>query len=187
MTRVKFMFTTTAILGLVGLALAQSTTPPTPAKPTQPPTSKPPVATTHTNVDSEIRQRVEAFAAAWNKHDATAMASFWTATGDLINPFGRTAKGRDEVLKLFQDEHNGFAKNSTFTLTNQSVRTIKPDVAILDIDSTITGITTPEGSAEPPLKHHVTLVLAKEANQWMFVAVRPVIYAPKPGEHAMTR
>jgi len=47
--------------------------------------------------EAGIRATDEVFAAAWNKHDAKAMAATWAKDGDLVNPFGRVAKGRAEV------------------------------------------------------------------------------------------
>ena len=67
--------------------------------------------------EAQIHARADEFAAAWNKHDPTAMAYFWSVDGDLINPFGRKAKGLTEIQRLFQDEQNGPMKNSTFRRT----------------------------------------------------------------------
>src|SRR5262245_25641340 len=72
--------------------------------------------------EQQIRERADEFAAAWNKHDTMAMAYVWSADGDLINPFGRKAKGLLEIERLFRDEHNGPMKNSTYTTTSMSVR-----------------------------------------------------------------
>ncbi|HEX9148245.1 MAG TPA: hypothetical protein VF958_03705, partial [Thermoanaerobaculia bacterium] len=50
--------------------------------------------------EAQVRARSQEFAASWNRHDPKAMAGVWAADGDLINPFGRTAKGRNEIEKL---------------------------------------------------------------------------------------
>ena len=41
-----------------------------------------------------IHARTQEFLAAWNRHDAKEMAAVWAPDGDLVNPFGRAAKGR---------------------------------------------------------------------------------------------
>jgi uncharacterized protein (TIGR02246 family) len=134
--------------------------------------------------ETEIKGRVEAFAAAWNKHDVKALTAMWTADGDLIDPFGSGAKGRAEIEKFWQQQHATGLKGTTYTVAGQTIRMLKPDIAIAEWDGTITGLKSADGKDLPALKHHVTIVLAKEASQWLFVAARPVVYAPPPGSGA---
>ena len=54
--------------------------------------------------EKEVRAVEDAFVAAWNKHDTKALAAGWAPDGDLINPFGRWAKGRAEVEKLLGEQ-----------------------------------------------------------------------------------
>ncbi|PYQ52672.1 MAG: hypothetical protein DMF59_04020, partial [Acidobacteria bacterium] len=91
--------------------------------------------------EQQIRERLDEFAATWNKHDPTAMAYFWSVDGDLINPSGRKAKGLTEIQRLFQDEQNGVMKNSTYTVTSASIRMLDPTLAIVDSDAEIAGVT----------------------------------------------
>src|SRR5690242_4541695 len=70
--------------------------------------------------DAAIRKRHDEWCDAWNKHDPKAMAAFWTADGDLINPFGRHAKGTAEIEKLFTEEQSGPMKESTYAGTVES-------------------------------------------------------------------
>lgn len=131
--------------------------------------------------EAQVRARSQEFAAAWNRHDVKAMAAVWASDGDLINPFGRVAKGRAEVEKLFADEHSTVMKDSTFTITNMTVRLIKPDVAIADWDVEIAGMHAADGSAIPTQKMHVSDVMVKKAGQWSTVSARPMAYLPPPG------
>jgi uncharacterized protein (TIGR02246 family) len=131
--------------------------------------------------ESQVRARSQEFAAAWNQHDAKAMAALWAPDGDVINPSGRVAKGRAEVEKLFTDEHSSFMKGTTFTITGNAVRLLKPDVAFADWDVDISGMQAPDGTAMPTRKFHVNVVLVKKSGQWWVVAGRPVSYLPPPG------
>ena len=49
--------------------------------------------------DAAIQKRHDEWCEAWNKHDAKLMAGFFVGDGDLINPFGRHAKGTAEIEK----------------------------------------------------------------------------------------
>jgi len=138
------------------------------------------VAAPDTGSEAQVRARCQEFAAAWNRHDAKAMAGFWAPDGDLINPSGRMAKGRADVEKLFTDEQAGVMKGTTFTITGMTVRLLEPDIAVADWDVEISGMQSPEGTAMPVLKTHVNSVMMKKSGQWWVVAGRPVIYQSAP-------
>jgi uncharacterized protein (TIGR02246 family) len=127
-----------------------------------------------------VHARGQEFLAAWAKNDSQALAAIWAEDGDLINPFGRVAKGRTEVEKLFHDEQTTMMKGTTFTVLSETIREIAPDTAIADWESEITGMQSPHG-ALPPLKNHVTIVFVKKGGQWWVAAARPEAYLPPPG------
>jgi uncharacterized protein (TIGR02246 family) len=128
--------------------------------------------------DASIQKRLDEFVAAWNKHDPKALAAVFGPDGDLINPFGRAAKGPAEIEKLFQDEHTGVMKSSTYTLGTTAVRMLDADAAVVDWDGSVDGMVAPDGSAMPPFKHHVTAVLKKQDGQWWIFAVRAMAAGP---------
>jgi len=127
-----------------------------------------------------IEKRTGEFVAAWNRHDSTALAAFWLPDGDLLNPFGRWAKGRAEVAKLLGEEHSTVMKATTFTVDAVWVRTPSPNVAVADWDITIAGMTGPDGSMMPAQKMHVAMVWIKKGGTWSIMAGRPMIPAPLP-------
>jgi uncharacterized protein (TIGR02246 family) len=133
--------------------------------------------------EASIRRFGVDFSAAWNRHDPKAMASFWAEDGDLINPFGRWAKGRAEVEKLFQDEHAGVMAGTSYSTTLSSVRFLTPDVAVTDWDIVVTGMRGPDGSAAPPFKPHLALVMVRRGGRWLSLAARPYAFlAPPPAK-----
>jgi len=85
-----------------------------------------------------IEARVNEFIAAWNVHDAKAMAATFAENADLINPFGKNPSGRVEIEKLFVEEQGGVMKGSTYTLQSTAIREISPGVALADWDGTVT-------------------------------------------------
>jgi len=129
--------------------------------------------------DAAIRKRHDEWCEAWNKHDPKAMAAFWTADGDLINPFGRHAKGTAEIEKLFTEEQTGPMKDSTYSGTVENIRHIG-DVAIVDVEGEITGMKNAEGNEMPPFKHHVTWIARKVDGKWMAEGARAFAYRRPP-------
>ena len=127
-----------------------------------------------------IRQRHDEWAASWNKYDPKLMASFWTADGDLINPFGRHARGTAEIEKLFTDEHTGPMAGTTYAGTIENIRYLGKTHAIIDVAGEITGMKGPDGAAAPPFKHHVTWIAEKKAGKWMALGARAFVALPAP-------
>ena len=130
--------------------------------------------------DAAIRKRHDEWCEAWNKHDPKAMAAFWTADGDVINPFGRHAKGTAEIEKLFTEEQSGPMAGTTYSGTIESIRYIG-EVAIVDVAGEIAGMKGPDGAAAAvPFKHHVTWIARKVDGKWMAEGARAFAYMPGP-------
>jgi uncharacterized protein (TIGR02246 family) len=132
--------------------------------------------------DQAIKDRIQSFQDAWNKHDVKAMAGVFTDDGTLVNPFAVTAHGRDEISKVFTDEHEHAFKATTYTSSDIAIQSITSDVAVVDSTGNITGIQAPDGSATADFPHHVTWVFVKQDGKWMVAAARAFQFSGKPGE-----
>jgi uncharacterized protein (TIGR02246 family) len=132
--------------------------------------------------DAVIQKRHDEWVAAWNSHDPKVMASFWLVNGDLIDPFGRHAQGRQAIEKLFEAEHTGTGVmvGTTYAGTVENIRYIGKNVAIVDVTAEVSGMKGPDGAAMPPFKHHVTWVAEKKNGKWMAFAARPCVAVPPP-------
>jgi uncharacterized protein (TIGR02246 family) len=135
------------------------------------------------NDEEKIRARTQEFADAWNKHDPTAMAYFWSVDGDLVNPFGRRASGLTEIQRLFADEQSKAMKATTYTVTGMKVRFLNPMTAVVDQDLEITNIAAPDGTTMT-MKPHVTSVMTKSGGQWWIASARAFAYMPPPAPPA---
>ena len=127
-----------------------------------------------------IKDRLDEFQAAWNKHDPKAMAAVMTPKGTLINPAGVMAKGREEVAKLVEHEHETMFKGSTYTIKEVVVHEVTDDLIVADVDATITGVKKPDGTAAPDFDHHVVWVFVKTPGKWLAAAARPYQFLSKP-------
>ena len=130
--------------------------------------------------DAAIRKCHDEFVAAWNKHDTKLMAAFFAADGDLINPFGRHAKGTEAIEKLFAEEHAGPMAKSKYAGTIESIRYIGKDVAIVDVAGEITGMKGADNADAPPFKHHVTWIATKNSGKWLAVGARAFVTISPP-------
>ncbi|GAC1432452.1 MAG: hypothetical protein NVSMB68_04910 [Thermoanaerobaculia bacterium] len=131
--------------------------------------------------EAALRATYDAFVAAWNSHDAKAMAAAWANDGDLVNPFGRAARGREAIETMMQDEHSKALRQSTYKPGPLSIRFLEPEIAVVESDDEITGMTAADGTAVPAMHIHAVRVMQKKAGKWLAVVARPMIYPPAPG------
>jgi hypothetical protein len=85
------------------------------------------------------------------------------------------------LTALFQDEQSTVMKGSTYSSTLTSVKIVAPHVAVTDWDIQVVGMHGPNGSALPPFRPHLTIVLVKKGGQWACAAARPYQFLPPPG------
>ncbi|HEX9160835.1 MAG TPA: SgcJ/EcaC family oxidoreductase [Thermoanaerobaculia bacterium] len=126
--------------------------------------------------ETAIRHSDQVFSAAWNSHDAKAMAATWMQDGDLINPSGRVAKGRAGIETLLGEEHATAFKHSTYTSGPITIHFLRPDVAVAECFTEITGVVNPDGSSAPSMNVYIMRIVQNKDGQWLTVSARPVIY-----------
>jgi uncharacterized protein (TIGR02246 family) len=129
--------------------------------------------------EAAIRKLSNDFFAAWSRNDVKALTATFADDADLINPFGRVAKGHAEIEKLLTEEHAGPFKGTKYEAT-VTLRMLAPTIALGDWDATVTGMHDPSGKELPPFKHHVAAVYIKRGAQWLAAAARPYAFLPPP-------
>lgn len=128
--------------------------------------------------EDAIRKLYAQYTVAWNQHDPKAMAAFWTLDGDYIEPDGHQAKGRADVEKLFTKEQQTVFKDSTLSLTIETVWFITENVALVDGKYDLSGVRDLAGERLPTRKGHLTAVLMREDGPWKVAAGRAMIPVP---------
>lgn len=122
------------------------------------------------SAEKTIKDRSKDFDAAWNKHDAEAVAAYYAVNGEIVTETGDPLAGRDGIQQALTDAFNGGLKDSTLTSTIGTVRLIKPDVAIVDSD-----IELKTGDAEAR-KLHVVSVIVNKDGKWLNETTRAIAY-----------
>jgi len=116
--------------------------------------------------EAAIRKILDARNAAYNNHDAKALAATSAPDADLVTGTGRVISGRAAIEKNYLDAFAGLDKNASVRIDSSKVRFITADSAILDMD----GVTT--GRTDGAIKTHATRVYVKRNREWMVVAIR---------------
>ena len=79
-----------------------------------------------------IKNVLNAFIDAWNKHDAKAFAAIFSEDADFTNVRGQSKRGREEIEKHHEPGFKTKWKDSHQKITEHKIRFIKPDVAAVD-------------------------------------------------------
>ena len=133
---------------------------------------------------SAIAAVVQSEADAWNRGDAEAFGAHYAENGSFTNVIGQQLYGREAFVKQHAGIFSTIYKGSHNTFTIGRVTFVRPDVAVVDIDGTLTGA----NRLPPGLKAgedgalHVKLqeVMTREKGQWWIAAFHNVAVYPLP-------
>ncbi len=95
-----------------------------------------PVATAE---EALIRKVVDAEEGAWNRGDAKTFAARFQEEGSFTDVFGTVSRGRARLESRQSELFAAHFKGSVLALKVRRIRFLRPDVAIVDIDTEVTG------------------------------------------------
>ncbi len=136
---------------------------------------------TVTEETAAIQAIVAGEVAAWNHGDAKAFSAHYAEDGSFTNVVGLTLYGREAFEKQHDRIFNTIYKGSTNALTIGKIRFIRPDVAIVDTESRLSGFTQlPPGvqtQSDGAIHTKLQMVMTKEAGEWQISAFHNVAVA----------
>ena len=118
--------------------------------------------------EATIRKAWQDYVKAWNKHEAKALAAFYTEDVDRRTNNGKVSKGRAAVAQAIADELRA-SKNATLSTVQLDIRVITPDVAILDASDELRGL---EGAEASVVRTNHTSVFVRKNGKWLTTAIR---------------
>src|SRR5215467_3836477 len=127
---------------------------------------------------AQVKQNTKEFTSAWNKHDPKAIVLLFSRDADMVAPDGKMETGSSALESYFGKEfgESGHMSKSNLEVTKENVRFITLDVALSDLECTMTGLTKADGTEViGSVTNHVVLVSKKEGGQWKVAAARPGI------------
>ncbi|MBC8028918.1 MAG: SgcJ/EcaC family oxidoreductase [Pyrinomonadaceae bacterium] len=113
--------------------------------------------------ETAIRQVVQQVQDGWNAHDGKAFAARFATDADYVVVNGRRTKGRDEIEKGHTGIFSTIYKDSRNVGTVQSIRFLRPDVAVVHVEWNLEfriGAETKKGHAIN------TMVITKDRGKW---------------------
>jgi len=121
---------------------------------------------TRASAQSGPEDAVSGLMAAWNLKDAHAFASQFTEDATFVNVNGALWIGRKDI----EDRHAkaGIFKSSHADIKPDSMRLLRPDIALVHVSWTITG----DPRDPQPRSYLMTMVVAKRDGHWLIVAAQ---------------
>jgi len=119
--------------------------------------------------NAAVDQLVGEIAEAWNAGDARAYGARYSPDGTFTNSDGTLDLGRDEVVRTAEQAFQGVLAGTKFSSAVRKVRLVRPDVAVADLDTRVSGM--PGGE----VRISQMLVLVKEDDRWWITAQHNVM------------
>jgi uncharacterized protein (TIGR02246 family) len=113
-----------------------------------------------------LREVIDRFMNAWNRHDAKAFAAVFAEDADFTNWRGTGATGRFQIEEFHAPMFATVFKNSHQKYTAIKIRSIRPDVAAADVHWEMTGAMDPQGNPRPDRNGLLSFVMVKNDGQW---------------------
>lgn len=120
-------------------------------------------------VNAAVGQLVGEIAEAWNAGDARAYGACYCPDGTFTNTDGTLDLGRDEVVRTAEEAFQGVLAGTKFSTAVRKVRLVRPDVAVVDLDTRVSGM--PGGE----VRISQMLVLLQEDDRWWITAQHNVM------------
>ena len=124
--------------------------------------------------EEAIRRLYADYDAAWNAGDAKRLVMVWAEDADHVEPDGTPIKGRAAIEESLARRLAAELKGSQSKQTVESVRFIKPDVAIVDANYEVTGMPHAAGAPGSTLHGRYVDIWVKQKGKWRIVADRPL-------------
>jgi len=128
--------------------------------------------------EASIRKVIDAEEDAWNRGDAKAFAARFQQEGTYTDVFGLVSRSRADLEKRQVEFFSSVFKGSRLALKVRRVRFLRPDVAIVDIDTEVSGFRKLPPvvyvDAEKVLRTRLQQVMAKTGTDWMVAAFHNV-------------
>lgn len=137
-----------------------------------------PPSTTPSADEARIRALIADQVTAWNAGDAKAFAASFAEDGSFTNIRGTLVYGR----RAFEDRHaeifRTIFKGSTITMLPLRIRFVRPDVAIVDIETEVRDIAAAPPGVRPAapgrIRSRLQEVFVKEGGDWQVASFHNV-------------
>ena len=135
--------------------------------------------------EAAVRENVRQMEIGWNAKSGAAFAKPFAADADYVVVNGMHLRGREAIEKSHQQIFDTFYKNSTLSGSVKQIRFLRPDVAVVHVQSVNQ---VRQGAETSEIHNIVTLVMTKEKGDWKIAAFQNTRIVPEqPRDAGRTR
>jgi uncharacterized protein (TIGR02246 family) len=131
-----------------------------------------------TDDEREVQQLLRELTDAWNRGDAKAYGARYLSDATFTNAYGSFYVGRAEFESRHEEIFGSLLRGTTVAMTIKKLRFVRPDVAIVDVVTELSGSRLrPQGAEVGPegvLQSCLLMVLLKERGTWWITAYHNV-------------
>ena len=124
--------------------------------------------------EATIRGIVQNEIDTWNKGDAVGYSKDFVTNGTFTNIRGQFFTGYDAFLKQHQVIFDTIFKNTNLNQRVISLKFVRPDVAVVETDTAVSGIAQPPAGValdeKGRLRTRLMQIIAKDNGTWKIVA-----------------
>src|SRR6476646_9319887 len=121
--------------------------------------------------ETAIAGLVETFVDGWNKADGTTLARPFAIDADFVAITGLKGKGREVIAKAHDEILSTIYRGSVNSAKVESIRFLRPDVAVADVTFRFVGDVRPFGLEQTSCG----IVCTKDDGTWSIAAFRNMI------------
>ena len=121
-------------------------------------------------VSEAVDQLLAEIAEAWNAGDARAYGARYCPDGTFTNTDGTVDLGRDEVVRTAERAFQGVLAGTKLSVAVRKLRVLRPDVAVVDLDTRVSGMQAAGNGPDGEVRISQMLVLVKEDGHWWITA-----------------
>ncbi len=126
------------------------------------------------DVERAIHELHERFLADWARHDAAALAAWFTEDGVRVGVRGDTQRGRAEIVAAFRRLFEGPLRGAVARTDGAVVRPLGDDHALWRAGLEIAPL---QGA---PLRGRVVDVMVRSDGGWRILESHPSLFPPEP-------
>ncbi len=124
--------------------------------------------------EAEIREVIEGRRLAWNAQDVAGYSQLLAVDAELTSATGKSAHGRDEILRLYADQRQGIYRDAAISSTVvERIKFVTTEVAVADATFVMTGVRTSTG-ALPSVEGVNSYLLVCRSGSWVIWSMRSV-------------
>ena len=126
-----------------------------------------------------IRDVIEARRLAWNAQDLAAYGALLAPDVELTSATGKTAAGREEVLRLYVEQRRGVYRDASLPSTVvQSIGLPADGLATAQAAFVLVGVRAGDGTALPPIEGTNAYTLVRRCGKWLISSIRGTPSSP---------